>query len=489
MPHKPQNIPALLRGIRDDFVDYVLPGLSAGDSIEHVVFARMVLDRMATEIELKDSLGETFAARYRALIADIKQALGLQPDRALAQERDLGNLRKQLSATVRLLTQLAVNAPASAEWLTKIVALEAELRQALGKAQQAGDYQPHDHANAPARMTSATLTGYLQRRYPSLPAEPVVELRLLPGGHSKSTFFVTLKTNDALPEVIVIRQDIPSGVVDTVDGATRVAREYPVLLKLAAMNLPVAKPLLLEADISECGQPFMITTRLPGTPPGNLYGFTNPQDPLTQSVVRDMAKVLGRLHSLDITHMALPGDMTQKPEDRLRREVEYRWHKWQRDAVEPSPIVECALSRLLMECRPDVGLGGPTLVHGDMLSHNLLAADGRITAVLDWESVHAGDPAQDLAYCRHAVKQVLPWAEFIDIYVASGGKPIGERRLLIHELAAVVRNCTFAASAARHYLDKGTRDFTIGAAGYFIVPSMEPQILALLEAMESSNQD
>ena len=172
---------------------------------------------------------------------------------------------------------------------------------------------------------------------------------------------------------------------------------------------------------------------------------------------------------------------------RLRREVEYRWHKWQRDAVEPSPIVECALSRLLMECRAgsDGGtrLGGPTLVHGDMLSHNLLAADGRITAVLDWESVHAGDPAQDLAYCRHAVKQVVPWAEFMDIYLASGGQAIGERRLLIHELAGVVRNCTFAASAARHYLDQGTRDFTIGAAGYFIVPSMEPQILALLEAM------
>lgn len=38
----------------------------------------------------------------------------------------------------------------------------------------------------------------------------------------------------------------------------------------------------------------------------------------------------------------------------------------------------------------------PALVHGDLIPGNLLVAEGRLTAVIDWGSFGAGDPAQDL---------------------------------------------------------------------------------------------
>jgi hygromycin-B 4-O-kinase len=37
------------------------------------------------------------------------------------------------------------------------------------------------------------------------------------------------------------------------------------------------------------------------------------------------------------------------------------------------------------------------LVHGDFGSNNVLYADGRITAVLDWDSAKYGDPLLDIA--------------------------------------------------------------------------------------------
>ncbi len=40
----------------------------------------------------------------------------------------------------------------------------------------------------------------------------------------------------------------------------------------------------------------------------------------------------------------------------------------------------------------------PTLVHGDYRIGNLLIADGRISAVLDWELSYVGDPRFDLGY-------------------------------------------------------------------------------------------
>jgi aminoglycoside phosphotransferase (APT) family kinase protein len=39
----------------------------------------------------------------------------------------------------------------------------------------------------------------------------------------------------------------------------------------------------------------------------------------------------------------------------------------------------------------------PVLLHGDLIPGNLLVAGGRLTSVLDWGSLGAGDPAQDLA--------------------------------------------------------------------------------------------
>ena len=36
------------------------------------------------------------------------------------------------------------------------------------------------------------------------------------------------------------------------------------------------------------------------------------------------------------------------------------------------------------------------MVHGDYRLGNFLERDGRITAILDWELVHLGDPVEDL---------------------------------------------------------------------------------------------
>ncbi|MEL6985164.1 MAG: aminoglycoside phosphotransferase family protein, partial [Actinomycetota bacterium] len=41
--------------------------------------------------------------------------------------------------------------------------------------------------------------------------------------------------------------------------------------------------------------------------------------------------------------------------------------------------------------------GPPLWVHGDLHSHNLLSADGRLSAVIDFGDITAGDPATDLA--------------------------------------------------------------------------------------------
>jgi len=67
--------------------------------------------------------------------------------------------------------------------------------------------------------------------------------------------------------------------------------------------------------------------------------------------------------------------------------------------------------------------GAPVLLHADLHTANVLIADGRITAVLDFGDITAGDPAVDLA---------IGWMLFDDVDrstfrdAASGSRPIDD---------------------------------------------------------------
>ena len=64
------------------------------------------------------------------------------------------------------------------------------------------------------------------------------------------------------------------------------------------------------------------------------------------------------------------------------------------------PIVALGLAWLRANLPPPVA---PGLVHGDFRIGNLMAEQGRLTGVLDWELAHRGDVHEDLAYGCMAV--------------------------------------------------------------------------------------
>ena len=56
------------------------------------------------------------------------------------------------------------------------------------------------------------------------------------------------------------------------------------------------------------------------------------------------------------------------------------------------------------------------MVHGDFRFGNVLYDDTRVTAMLDWEMVHLGDPLEDLAWAyrtRWSLEQFVPLDEFV----------------------------------------------------------------------------
>lgn len=72
-----------------------------------------------------------------------------------------------------------------------------------------------------------------------------------------------------------------------------------------------------------------------------------------------------------------------------------------------------------------------TIVHGDAGPANFLYSGAKVTAILDWELVHIGDPMADFAMMalRNLFQPFIPIPQALAIYRQEGGEPIDLDRL------------------------------------------------------------
>ncbi len=109
-----------------------------------------------------------------------------------------------------------------------------------------------------------------------------------------------------------------------------------------------------------------------------------------ESVAADFAANLAALHRFDWASAGL--DVLSVPDGgRAAAEAQIALWRGYHDRAQAGPIP--ALARAFRSLEQSVPDESPvTLVHGDYRTGNFLCADGRITAILDWEMVHLGDP-------------------------------------------------------------------------------------------------
>src|SRR3546814_11453287 len=76
-------------------------------------------------------------------------------------------------------------------------------------------------------------------------------------------------------------------------------------------------------------------------------------------------------------------------------------------------------------------MAAPVIVHGDAGPGNFLYKGNRVTALLDWELVHYGDPMADLAMLclRMLFQGFVPLPQAFAAYEAAGGHRVDLARL------------------------------------------------------------
>jgi hypothetical protein len=119
--------------------------------------------------------------------------------------------------------------------------------------------------------------------------------------------------------------------------------------------------------------------------------------PAERSGVMDAyVDALAALHGVDAAKLTLPGFARPTREDPVRVELALWRAVLEARVRRPAALARFGF-RFLAERAPRRA-ERIALCHGDVGPGNYLHADGRVTALLDWEFAHLGDPLDDLAW-------------------------------------------------------------------------------------------
>jgi aminoglycoside phosphotransferase (APT) family kinase protein len=307
--------------------------------------------------------------------------------------------------------------------------------------------------------------------------------RRFTGGFSWSTYGATITQDTPTGKVreVVVRVGEPTGLL----APYTTEPEAQVLRSLQGSAVPVPAVLFASDDADVIGAPFMIQEKMRGivrTP------WEQARDTETggRAIAGQFVDTLAALHRIRWTAADLPALDHGTTVDNAAPLQFARWEAMlEANELRRLPLLHHALGwfRENAPVAPAV-----TLVHGDYRSGNFLEENGRITAILDWELVHLGDPHEDLGWaCMRmfldADKRVcglMPRDELYERYGAAVGRAVRPASVRYYEALSLFKVIAMNVSGARRIESGRSPDLRMVSLAFGL-----PQLMRdLLETME-----
>lgn len=333
-------------------------------------------------------------------------------------------------------------------------------------------------------VTEAQLVPYLQSRLPGASDIAVSGIARIPGGASRETWTFDAEWRQNGSKVkrgFIIRRD-PTGSLLETDRDV----EFRIYQAMAKAGVPVPPMHWIEPDGAGLERPFFVMGRMPGQ--ANAAALMSPNYPGSrEEIARQKAEILARIHRADWRTLRIDQFLGPAPTSKSAAQTEIdRWERIMRqDALEPQPVLELAFRWLKRNkpVAPEV-----TVVHGDYRTGNFLFDDEKITAILDWEMVHLGDPLEDVAWlCIRAWRQgtelpggLVDRGLFFEMYEAAGGYPVDPMAVLFWEVLGNLKLAVIFLTGGRSFVEGKTSDLILAMTARMI-PGIEREILALVE--------
>jgi len=311
------------------------------------------------------------------------------------------------------------------------------------------DRAKHPPPASDAPIDNDSLTTYLRARFPDSPGIHASAVTVLAGGFSKNTILFDLQRPGGAVEPCVMRKDMSA---DFLFMEKSVVDEYPLLEKVYQAGLNVATPLWLEREKHWFNGSFFISRAVPGTSDINKW-MSN-----TGAVSRQLAEILAELHGHDLSAMGFPDEEAGLSAGAaIEQEILYWQDLYQKYRTCRHPLLEIGFAWTLANIPGELFERPGRIVHGDVGFHNLMVKDGEISALLDWEFAHFGEPAEDLVYVRPFVEQITNWNDFMGHYRDAGGDGYSPEVERFFKVWSFVRNAA-GTRHARHLFENHLPD-------------------------------
>jgi aminoglycoside phosphotransferase (APT) family kinase protein len=266
----------------------------------------------------------------------------------------------------------------------------------------------------------------------------------IPGGGTREGWFIDVGDASGSRELFLRYSPNP---LPASTAFHSLAGEAEVIAALHRAGLPVAGVHAVHPD-----REAVLFDRI-----GGDTWFSLIKDPDEQvRVAQDFIRSLARIHALDPAELGIDrlGPVQTAREHALDRIADIR-----RRAMQPDGSIDplIRLSADWLEANvPDYD-GPVVLVQGDTGPGNFLYRDGKVTAVVDWELCHWGDPMDDIAWLSLRTVQdtftYLP--DRLAEYAALSGHAIDVERIWYYRVFA---ETTMVTLNSREDVAAGTRD-------------------------------
>jgi len=334
---------------------------------------------------------------------------------------------------------------------------------------------------------------YLRSKLPQAEGLSIKGLKRLHGGASRETFRFDASWRDdsgATTTGMILRRDPEASLIDT-----ERAVEFNAYRSFFGRGVPVPEPLFLESETRWLDRPFFVMGEIEK---GAAAGPTDqdPYAPHQAKVGETFWRVLGRIAGRSVEDAPLTETLTMPaPEDVWRLQLDHWAEELERDELQPQPILRAAIRRL--RNAPPPAPERVCIVHGDYRSGNFLwdAGSGDITAILDWEMAHLGDPHEDIAWAMDPLwgheqagraAGLIPNEEGLAFWQEESGIAVNPESLSWYRLFAAVKGAVIWVSSAKEYATGANTDPVLAFAGWYCLTRHNAILLDLMEQGEAA---
>jgi aminoglycoside phosphotransferase (APT) family kinase protein len=208
---------------------------------------------------------------------------------------------------------------------------------------------------------------------------------------------------------------------------TERTREFAVLQALEGTDVPAPRVFWMDPQGQFLGAPSVVMARVSGTCD---YMALNSQRPLEERLIlaRGFIALMAAIHRVDWRARGLAQSLGLPKDSPARAELSHWEAEYRRVQLEPHPELDLVLAWLKAKAPSTEAIA---LVHGDFKPGNALIEGVQITAKLDWETAHLGDPLEDLGWVTNPVRKrehQIPghWerSQIVEAYQALTGRTV-----------------------------------------------------------------